>query len=153
MGGASALLASPMDIDALVLESVYPHIEAAVKNRVSARLGPLADLPVALLMWQLGPRLGIDANELRPIDAVPTVGCPILIASGANDLHTTATETRLMFSRAREPKELWMVPDLGHDDLFEGAGEKYREHVFRFLNRELRGGKKVRSFSSGGGNL
>ena len=151
LGGASALLAGPLGIDAMVVESVYPELDAAVRNRVSARLGPFADLPTALLLWQLKPRLGIDSDQLRPIDALSRVGCPILIAGGLKDLHTTAEETKQLFSRASEPKELWMVPGLGHEDLFEGASEEYREHVFAFLDREMGGAKKIRSFSPGGG--
>lgn len=142
LGGASALLASPLSIDALVLESVYPNIQAAVENRVEARLGPLAPVPSTLLLWQLGPRMGITVDDLRPIDCLSRVDCPVLIASGINDVHTTASETRLMFSRASAPKQLWMVPELGHEDLCHGAGEDYRKHVFGFLERELVGEKR-----------
>lgn len=142
LGGASALLASPLSIDALVIESVYPDISVAVKNRVSARLGVVSSIPSALLLWQLSPRLGIELDQLRPIDFVGRVGCPILVAGGIQDLQTTASETQEMFQRAQQPKQLWLVPKLGHDDLLEGASEEYREHVFGFLEWEMRGGKK-----------
>ena len=39
LGGVAALLATPLGIDALVLESVYPTITEAVHDRVSTRLG------------------------------------------------------------------------------------------------------------------
>ncbi len=48
LGGAAALLASPLDIDVMVLESVYPTITEAVHNRVSMRLGPLSNVVAPL---------------------------------------------------------------------------------------------------------
>lgn len=40
MGGAATLLASPpLDVNALVLEMVYPNINQAVSNRLSMRVG------------------------------------------------------------------------------------------------------------------
>ena len=106
LGGAAALLASPLDIDAIVVESVYTNINVAIHNRVAAKLGPLASVPSALLILQLEPRLGISPSLLRPIEHVSKVDCPIFIISGAADLHTTAAETEAMFSAARDPKEL-----------------------------------------------
>lgn len=45
LGGASALLGNgPIQVDALVLESVYPTIEEAVQDRLEMRLGRLVYL-------------------------------------------------------------------------------------------------------------
>ena len=120
LGGAAALLASPLEIDALVLESVYPNIDDAIHNRVAAKLGPLASIPSALLLVQLKPGLGISSSQLRPIDHISDVDCPVCVISGAADLHTTASETQVMFSAARDPKELWLVDDAAHVDLLTG---------------------------------
>jgi len=43
LGGAAALLGpQPLSVDALVLEAVYPRIEAAVGNRIAIRSGAQA---------------------------------------------------------------------------------------------------------------
>lgn len=139
LGGAAALLASPLDVDALVLESVYPNIRDAIRNRVAARLGPLSPIPTSLLLIQLQPRLGISPSELRPIDHVSDVGCPLCIASGTDDLHTTELETRTMFAAAQDPKKLWLVDDATHVDLLREDPIRYREQVFGFLDEHLRG--------------
>ena len=39
LGGAAALLGSPLDVDVLVLESVFPTIADAVHNRVAVQVG------------------------------------------------------------------------------------------------------------------
>jgi fermentation-respiration switch protein FrsA (DUF1100 family) len=133
LGGASSLLASPLDIDALILESVYPTIEQAIHNRVAAQLGPLASIPSKLLLWQLQPRLGIDPSNLRPIDRIAAVGCPVFIMSGADDEHTTVAETRAMFRLAKEPKDLWIVDGAQHVDLCGAATNAYKKRVLNFL--------------------
>ena len=76
LGGAATLLATPLDIDAVVLESVYPSIRDAVHNRVSAKLGSMSFVPATLLLIQLQPRLGISPDQLRPIDHMSKLGCP-----------------------------------------------------------------------------
>lgn len=137
LGGVAAILGSPLNIDALVIESVYSDLDAAVHNRVAARLGPLASIPAELLLLQLQPRLGISRSELRPIDQVANVGCPVLIASGTEDPHTTARETQALFAAAREPKELWMVEGAAHVDLLAFTQADYEDRVLGFLKRQL----------------
>jgi uncharacterized protein len=138
LGGASALLASPLGIDALVIESVYADIESAINNRVAARLGPLSAIPAWLLLMQLEPRLGIEKSQLRPIDHVPEIGCPVLVISGTEDLHTTAEETKRMYEAAQKPKELWLVDGAAHVDLLAAATTEYVSRVKRFLDKHLR---------------
>lgn len=138
LGGAAALLASPLEIDALVLESVYPNINDAIENRVSAKLGPLAAIPSALLLLQLEPRLGVSPTDLRPIDYMSQVDCPVYVVSGKADRHTTVSETREMFSAAREPKQLWLVGGAAHVDLFRAAPIEYRKRIVEFLELHLR---------------
>ncbi|MGB7325458.1 MAG: alpha/beta fold hydrolase [Rubripirellula sp.] len=137
LGGAAALLASPLDIDALVLESVYPNIHDAIHNRVAAILGPLSSIPASLLLIQLEPRLGISPNELRPIDHLRDIQCPVCVASGTADRHTTESETQSMFSAATEPKHLWLVDGAAHVDLMREDPIQYRHEIVGFLDRHL----------------
>ncbi len=150
LGGAAALLASPLEIDALVLESVYPNIHDAIHNRVAAKLGPLSSIPASLLLIQLQIRLGISPNELRPIDHIPDVDCPVYVASGTEDQHTTKDETQAMFLAALEPKCLWLVDGAAHTDLLHIDPIQYRQNIVGFLNRHLRGNHKLPSNHSSG---
>ncbi|MEM6469795.1 MAG: alpha/beta fold hydrolase [Planctomycetota bacterium] len=138
LGGAATLMASPLPFDALVLESVYPDIDRAVRNRVSARLGVLSELVAPLLLWQLGPRLDVSRDELRPIDRISSVGAPVFIISGEEDLHTTKGETRELYDAAAEPKRLWLIESAGHEDLFRVAPDEYSERVIDFFDRHLK---------------
>lgn len=133
LGGAAALLASPLGVDAMVLESVYPTIEEAVRDRLQIRLGPLAGLAAPWLLVQLRPRLGLSAADLRPIEHIAEVGCPVLVMSGERDRHTTIEETRRLYKRAAEPKRLVEFAGAGHVDLLAHDPALYEESIIVFL--------------------
>lgn len=138
LGGASALLASPLEIDALVLESVFPSVEEAVHNRVATRLGVLHHILAPALLVQLRSRLGVDPTDVRPIERISQVGCPVLVAGGDQDPATPLHETERMFAAAREPKQLVVFPGAGHVDLLQHDPGKYAG-IVAFLERHLRG--------------
>jgi uncharacterized protein len=139
LGGAAALLASPLKIDALVIESVYPTIEEGVRNRISMRLGVLSHVLAPALLIQLRPRLGVSPSQVRPIDHVHAVGCPILIAAGDCDMHTTLLETIRLFDAANEPKQLVLFEGAAHEDLLSANPTRYHD-IVAFLDVYLGGG-------------
>lgn len=139
MGGAAALLASPpLNVDAMVLEMVYPTIDQAIDNRLTMRLGAWSSLLTPLLTWQLKPRLGIDARALRPIDHVGKISAAKLFVVGAEDRHTTLQESRQIFDVASESKELWAVNDAAHVDLHQFARNEYERRILEFFGKHLR---------------
>ena len=136
LGGSAALLASPpLRVDRLVLEAVYPTIEEATNNRLKNYFGPLGRFAAPLLLGQLSMRLGISATDLRPIDHIARLGCPIFIMSGEKDRNTTAADTRAMFASAAVPKQLWLIPNVGHVDLHKAARQEYESRVLAFLEQ------------------
>lgn len=138
MGGAAALLGeAPIAVDALILESVYPDIRTATDNRIRRWLGPIASLLTPLFIVQLEQRLGIAESALSPLSAIANLQCPVLIISGELDKHTTLADTRLLFSRAPEPKELVVVPQARHVDLLAHNPQIYRENILKFLRKYL----------------
>jgi len=138
MGGAAALLSSPpLDVKAMVLEMVYPTADQAISNRLTARFGIAGKLFVPLLAWQLRPRLGVSANELRPIDKVGQISAAKLFIAGSEDKYTPLNESRQMFASARDPKEFWIVNGAGHEDLYRFEGREYERRVLDFFSRYL----------------
>lgn len=144
LGGAAALLGpAPLDVDALVLESVYPDIDAALANRLRAALGGIVG-PVAapvlapLFKLLLPPILGVRPAELRPVDRIGEVRAPVLVAAGTVDDRTTLAESQDLFAHVRAPGRFWPVPGAGHEDLqrFDPVG--YERVVLAFLDSHLR---------------
>ena len=141
VGAASLVLSHPSRApDAVVLESMYPTISEAVSDRLEMRLGAWGVRLAPLLLWQLPLRVGVPEEQLRPVEQLPKLRAPILIASGTNDLHTTWPETERIFAAAANPKELWSVAGATHVDLYAFAPAAYEAKVFGFLSRHLRSG-------------
>lgn len=138
MGGAATLLANPpLEVDAAVLEMVYPTIEEAVADRLKMGLGEWGGWLSPALSLQLKPRLGVWAEELRPIDHVGGMTAPKLFIVGEEDQHTTLEESRRMYEEAGEPKEMWVVAGAAHIDLHAHVEEEYERRVLAFFERNL----------------
>lgn len=136
LGGVAALLATPpLKVDALVLEEVYPTIEIATCNRMENYLGVFGRMLTPVLLNQLQWRLGVSASQLRPVDHIGSVECPVLIISGEKDKNTRPSDTRMLFEHARSPKKIWFVPSAGHVDLHRAAREDYESRVLAFLKQ------------------
>jgi len=140
LGGASLLFARRQpELDALVLESVYPTITDAVKDRLSMRFGATAGHALApLLLAQVPLRLRFGTAQLRPIDAISSVHAPLLLASGTEDLHTRWPETEALFAAAPEPKTLWAVQGAAHVDLYDFNATAYEAKLGPWLHAQLR---------------
>jgi fermentation-respiration switch protein FrsA (DUF1100 family) len=139
LGAAAITLADgKAQFDAVVLESMYPTITEAIEDRLRLRLGEPGTLLAPLLTLQLQPRLGIDVDQLRPIDHVASLGAPLLLIHGTRDRHTLIDEARAVFARAAEPKEFWEVADAAHVDLHRFAEAEYERRVGDFFARCLR---------------
>lgn len=107
LGAASFVLCQDCpQVDAAVLESMYPTIEEAVEDRLRMRLGALGVPLSKLLLWQLPLRLDITPQQLRPIEHLAAIRAPLLVASGDRDMHTTIDETRRLSGAAAQPKAL-----------------------------------------------
>lgn len=140
LGGAALLFAQRQpELDALVLESVYPTLTDAVHNRLAMRFGPAAGRALApLLLVQVPLRLGFGTHQLRPVDAMVLVNAPLLVAAGTADLHTRWTETEALFAAAPGPKALWPVAGAAHVDLHAFDPSAYEARLLPWLQSHLR---------------
>lgn len=142
MGGAATLVgAKPLPVDALVLESVYPTFDDAVSDRLHVWLGPLGFLGSAVapaLIGLVAPRIGVDRNRLRPIDAIRRVEEPLLLIAGTEDQYTKLDESRALFANAQSPKQIWEVRGAGHEDIYDFSPAEYERRVGDFLTSHLR---------------
>jgi uncharacterized protein len=138
LGAASLVLShSQVKPDAVVLESMFPTIEDAVKDRLRLRLGTLGEYLTPLLIWQLPLRVNASTEQLRPIVEIKSLHIPVFIAAGAIDEHTTLAETKHIFESANAPKELWIVEGAAHVDLHRFNSVVYEEKVSTFFDKYL----------------
>lgn len=138
LGGVACLLGPErLDVQALVLEAVYADIDRAVASRLRMRFGAAGAWLTPLLLMQLGPRLDIDAGELRPVDRIREVRVPMLLIAGDKDRRTTLAQSQDLYRSAPEPKEQWIIPGATHADFHAYATQDYESRVLRFLDKSL----------------
>ena len=138
LGGAAVILSDPpLPVDAVVLEMVYPTITDAITDRITMRTGPWGRALIPLLLWQMKSRLGITADQLRPVDKVGRITAPKLFIAGSNDKHTPLAEARRLYDAASAPKALWVVPGADHTNLYDFAPADYAAHVVPFFTKTL----------------
>ncbi len=99
--------------------SLQRHVEALV---LEAPFTSIVD--VGKLMWKGFPLSLIMADQYRTIDRIGAVKVPLFIIHGGRDAIIPLDQARRVFHAANEPKNLSVVPQAGHNDLFDrGAWE------------------------------
>ncbi len=138
LGAAAIVLAKkPLNLDAIILESLYPTIEEAVENRLKLHFGKYGSKLLPILLSQLSFYLDIPSSELSPISRINNLNTPLLLIAGTNDAHTTLSESERLFLAAREPKDIWIIPGAGHFNMHSYAGKEYEQRVLYFLSPYL----------------
>jgi fermentation-respiration switch protein FrsA (DUF1100 family) len=63
---------------------------------------------------------------------------PVLIIAGEGDEMIPAANGRRLFTAAKEPKELWIIPVGGHGGTIAAAGDEYGKRVGEFFDTHLK---------------
>ena len=138
LGAAALVLGHPQPApDAAVLESMFPTIEDAVADRLALHIGEWARPAAPALLLQLPLRLHMEPAQLRPIEHIAALRCPMLLIAGDHDRHTRLVESQSLFATAAEPKQLWIVPDAAHINLYDFDTAGYEARVGAFLAAHL----------------
>jgi len=109
----AAKLAGEVECAGLILEAPFPSARA-VAQRVLPGLGPL-------LVW------GFNTEA-----SIRKVACPVLVIHGERDEVIDRELGRQVYEAAPEPKDFWLVPGAGHNDLAAMAGPLYRGRLRSF---------------------
>ena len=140
MGGATVLRAGARipEVSAVLAESAYTSLEDNIRNGVEKVAG-LPPFPFAPLLIFFGQReAGIDITQVRPIDDIASISPrPVLLIHGEQDDVMPVANSYALYAAANEPKELYIVPGAGHNDMGQVGGEVFAERVAGFFNRAL----------------
>ena len=138
-GGGSVILAAGTDseIDAVIAEAPFAE-------RVSALEHFLRVVHPAMprwLVWLGAERVNLQIGGIgkpSPIDVVARIAPrPLLLIHGADDWVITPENSKALYQKAGEPKELWLPPFSQHCEFVTWCGNDYRQHVAEFLARYL----------------
>jgi fermentation-respiration switch protein FrsA (DUF1100 family) len=100
--------------------SLQRHVKALV---LEAPFTSIVD--VGKLLWKGFPLGIIMVDQYRTMDRIADVTVPLFIMHGGRDAIIPLDQARQVFHAAGEPKSMTVLPQAGHNDLFEkGAWEK-----------------------------
>ncbi|MBI2545858.1 alpha/beta fold hydrolase [Candidatus Woesearchaeota archaeon] len=134
MGCAASILAAREErpFRAMVLDSCYTSINQNAARRMEKASIPKQFANSVTLMGSLVQ--GFNAFNLAPIKYIDEVHSPLLIMHGSRDEFVSVEEITEMYSRAADPKELWIVEGGKHVGLHRQDSNKYEENVVSFLD-------------------
>lgn len=133
LGGALAIYYAAhtihrANIRAVVIDSAFFDYRQIAKEKLS--------LSYITWLFQWLPWIIID-NDYSPAASVAALTpLPLLLIHGDKDIVIPQHHSQQLFERAREPKELWIVPDAGHTQslLSKGLRKKLIEYLHLHLN-------------------
>ena len=115
-GGVACEIAQNRPFKALVLESTFTSLAS-----------------VARKLFPFIPR-GVPLGEVYDsVSKLPRARCPVLVIHGDKDELILVEEGLRLFEAAPDPKELYLVPGAGHNDVSLVAGSAYARRISAFL--------------------
>jgi len=139
-GGIAAMLTAPLcpAVQAVAVDGGPARMRTAITGR-----GMELHLPrwlAASLAWLIlvftSARLGVNLFRYEPVRWVGQIAPrPILFIHG--DLDQYCPDFDDLFAAAREPKEVWRLPDVGHTQAGEAYPEEFYRRVVSFFDRHL----------------
>lgn len=93
---------------------------------------------VALALYFAKKRLGIDPEEFSPKHNIEKLaGKPVFIINGADDSLSPRHDARKLYHAAKEPKQIWIVPNATHTEVPMVAGQQYKNRLCEFFDKYL----------------
>jgi pimeloyl-ACP methyl ester carboxylesterase len=117
-GPATHLARSNQRLGGLILESPFSSIDDATAGFWYCRI-----YPVALIL----------RTHFDNLTKIKSVKAPVLIISGTADTLTPTWTADKLFAQAHQPKQIYMVPGAGHDDLPIVGGVALEQELQRFV--------------------
>jgi pimeloyl-ACP methyl ester carboxylesterase len=141
MGAAVAVASMPKHafLKCAVVESPFSDYRTVIKrwgwNHMRVPYYPIIAITLMILRARVKDP-AIDA--FNPVESAPKISPrPLFVIGGANDRLMTPEDVTKVFNAAREPKQLWIVPDAWHAKCREAAGMEYDTRVTGFFKRNI----------------
>lgn len=140
LGGAVALLVASREnaIRAVCADSPYHDLEGSL-NRHLNLIFRLPRIPFGYFArWAYEIRFLTLIQRVSPVRVVDKISPrAVFLINGAKDQRMLATETKELYERAGEPREIWIAPEAGHLEAYSFYPEDYEGKVSSFFEKHL----------------
>ena len=142
MGGTVAIATAAVfeEINAVVADSPFVYVLSAVAGGLIERGVPegLSFLLARLFVSTACLRIRLNLFDIDLVRWIHRVAPrPLLMIFGEQDVITSQAEVDMIFARAREPKEVWRVPEAAHRTIHLQQPEAYRQRILEFFEANL----------------
>jgi len=141
MGAAVTIASLPKHprIKCACVESPFSDYRTVIKrwawNHFKLPYYPLVALTLAILRSRVKDP---EIDRFNPVESSPKISPrPLFVIGGEFDRLMTPEDVKKVFDAARDPKQLWMVPDAWHAKCREAAGMEYDTRVIGFFSRNM----------------
>jgi uncharacterized protein len=141
MGGSILIMAAGENpyIRAVITDCAYAQAYRSIASEMSNIYG----LPMWLTRpfgryawWKMAKYHRFAWKNSSPADYVGNIAPrALLLIHGEQDKVTRIENAYLLYKLANQPKELWVLPDVGHTDGYSAYGTAYSERILNFLER------------------
>jgi fermentation-respiration switch protein FrsA (DUF1100 family) len=140
LGGAAAIRAAALhqDIDAVVAMGNYHDLEAEIFGAGNEH-PLLAAIFESQIAWLFQRRTGVDfEHDPEPVELIGQLSPrPILLIYGEQEEALPPASGRILYQAAGEPKELWILPNVGHGGYVNAEPEEFEQRIVRFFDSAL----------------
>lgn len=139
LGGSAAVLAAAQcpDIRSVVVDSTFATLHQMIRHRFRSFIN-LPTMLAPLVVWYGQRHLQVKASLIAPALVVADISPrPVFIIHGTADELIPVENGHDLFAAAREPKDLWILPDSPHASGITTHRDEYIERVTGFFNRTL----------------
>ncbi len=135
--GAVAILMSKhkKQAEALVLESPYYSLAKVIRNGLLFHFGKLGVRLESFCLHYL--KLFHGVKDIQPNVQISSVNTRLFLMGGKTDPYMCEADMNSLYTNAQGEKQLWIVPDAGHDDFLQIHPAEYTKRVEQFLKPTL----------------
>jgi uncharacterized protein len=140
MGAGIALQSAAADprIEAVVAEASFADLREASYDYAGLRKSPLLGKTLlAPFSWTLLYRgkkaAGFPLGQISPMKAVGARAFPVLLICDEKDEALPCRHSQMIYTAARGPKDLWMVPGAFHTAALGFQPEEFKRRVLTFF--------------------
>jgi alpha-beta hydrolase superfamily lysophospholipase len=117
---------------AVIVECPFGSTYQTVANRFAEMHLPAVPLASVLAFWG-GAQHGFWAFGHNPEDYARSITAPVLLMQGTADPKVTLTETRRIYARLAGPKQLVLLPGVGHENYLRRQPARWGQAVRAWL--------------------
>jgi fermentation-respiration switch protein FrsA (DUF1100 family) len=140
MGGSVSISVGADDyrVRAVCSDSAFADPTAVMGDRVRRIFRMTSFLLVAPVMGVHSLRTGAKFSDFRPIQAIAHLAPrPVLLIHGEADTAVPVHHAHRLFEAAQHPKELWLLPGVGHVGAYFHDRDLYVRRIVNFFEHSL----------------